>query len=308
DTLARRLVVAITERDVQVAGFREVDSTLRSDLRQEWQQRIDNWVADKTQANPYEIEGGRHSGPSEAAVRRELKQDELREREGDADAAVHRRGATAFLVAGMQLEDLQSRIKAEAKGRTLLAADQDGRIQELRISFESKLQTFRVLQARHMPAAVQELEDEEEERDPDSVPPAPEYIKLWMPSELTERQREMGCTKGLAQQEAKLREAQCTNALDLLRSRLHAKRHMLLYRGQFVGQRGGTHSHTLIGQIGERVDAIAAKYRRGRVALARLKGEDHCDGLGLRDLAVADVTLDEEQESDAKARQDREHP
>jgi hypothetical protein len=154
-----------------------------------------------------------------------------------------------------------------------------------------------------MPAAVQELEDEEEERDPDSLPPAPEYIKLWMPSELKERQRETGCTKGLARQEATLREAQCRNALDLLRTRLHAKRHMLLYRGQFVGQKGGTRSHTLVGQIGERVDAIAAKYRRGRGALAQLKGEAYCDGLNLRELTAADVKLDEEQESDAVARQ-----
>ncbi|KAJ7841673.1 hypothetical protein B0H13DRAFT_2365584 [Mycena leptocephala] len=304
DTLPRKLVVAIAERDVQVAAFREVDSTLRSDLRGEWQQRIDNWVADKTQPNPYEMEGGRRSGPTEAAVRRELKTDELREKADDAEGAhVHQRGTTAFLVAGMQLEELQQRIRTEAKGRTLLAGDQTGRIQELRLSFGSKLRNFRVLQARHMPAAVQELEDEEEERDPDSLPPAPEYIKLWMPSELKERQRETGCTKGLARQEATLQEAQCRNALDLLRTRLHAKRHMLLYRGQFVGQKGGTRSHTLVGQIGERVDAIAAKYRRGRGALAQLKGEAYCDGLNLRELTAADVKLDEEQESDAVARQ-----
>jgi hypothetical protein len=47
-------------------------------------------------------------GPTEAAVWRELKTDELREKADDAEGAhVHRRGTTAFLVAGMQLEELQ---------------------------------------------------------------------------------------------------------------------------------------------------------------------------------------------------------
>jgi hypothetical protein len=154
-----------------------------------------------------------------------------------------------------------------------------------------------------MPAAVKELEDEEEARDPDCLPPAPEYVKLWMPSELSERQRERGCTKGLAGQEVKLREAQCSNAVDLLRTRLHVKRHMLLFRSQIAGQRSGSWLQTLVGQIGERVDAIAEKYRRGRAALVSLKGEAYCDGSGLRELAAADVTLDEEQEVDAAARQ-----
>ncbi|KAJ7813185.1 hypothetical protein B0H13DRAFT_2469210, partial [Mycena leptocephala] len=289
DTLARKLVVAIAERDVQIAGFREVDSTLKKSRRKEWQERIDKWLADRTQPNPYEIEGGRRMDGFRWSIRGfcrlALKKDELQETADAADGAtMHCKGTTAFLVAGMQLEDLQHRIKAEAKGRTLLAADQSSHVQELRLSFERKLRTFQVLQARHMPAAVKELEDEEEARDPDCLPPAPEYVKLWMPSELSERQRERGCTKGLAGQEVKLREAQCSNAVDLLRTRLHAKRHMLLFRSQIVGQRGGSRSQTL-------------------VALVSLKGEAYCDGSGLRELAVADVTLDEEQEVDAAARQ-----
>jgi hypothetical protein len=59
DTLARKLIVAIAERDKQVEGFKQVDSTLRSHLRKEWQGQIDAWLADKTKPNPYWLPGGK---------------------------------------------------------------------------------------------------------------------------------------------------------------------------------------------------------------------------------------------------------
>jgi hypothetical protein len=61
DTLARKLIVAIAERDKQVGEFKEVDSTLRKHLRKEWQAQIDAWRADKTQPNPYSLPGGKSS-------------------------------------------------------------------------------------------------------------------------------------------------------------------------------------------------------------------------------------------------------
>ncbi|KAJ6558618.1 hypothetical protein DFH09DRAFT_1084132 [Mycena vulgaris] len=303
DTLARKLVVAIAERDHQVDAFIQVDASLKSEVRRDWQKHIDEWPADRTKPNPYEIEGGRRSSPSEAAVQLDLKKDKLRETAEEEGATVHRKGTTALLVAGMQLEELQGRIKAEAKGRALLAADQEGHVTELQMSLLGKLQTFRALQARHMTAAVAVMEKEEEERDGEEVPGNPEEVKLWMPSQLTARQRVWGCVKGLGDREGKLREAQCSNALDVLRSWLHAKRHMITSRNsQIVGQKQATCSFTLIGQIGERIEATATKYRRARAALIVLFGEDFCEALGLRELTVADVMLDVEQKADTGVR------
>jgi DNA-binding cell septation regulator SpoVG len=55
--LARKLIVAIAERDRQVAEFEEISRTLAKDLRKKWEGQIDAWVADKTQPTPYRVVG-----------------------------------------------------------------------------------------------------------------------------------------------------------------------------------------------------------------------------------------------------------
>jgi hypothetical protein len=59
DTLARKLIVAIAERDKQVSGFKEVNRTIVEEMRAKWQKRIDDWLADKSKPNPYWLEGGK---------------------------------------------------------------------------------------------------------------------------------------------------------------------------------------------------------------------------------------------------------
>ncbi|KAJ6602497.1 hypothetical protein DFH09DRAFT_1301519 [Mycena vulgaris] len=302
DTLARKLVVAIGERDTQVAAFTDVDSTLRSELRKDWQAKIDTWIADRSKPSPYETAGGRKSGPSEVAVRLQLKKEEMAEA-AEGAAGVHRKGATAFLVAGMQLEETQRRIKAELKGRRVVVADASTRVEELRMSFIAKLETFRSLQAKHMPGGILALEQAEEDRDADSDPPNPEDVVLWMPSELANSPRARGCVKGLAEKEVRLREAQCTNALDSVRDLLHSKRHLIQYRNShLVGQTQSTRSNTLIGQVTDRTEGVTIRYRRAWKALGNLKGAAWLEKKRLRELTPADIKLDEEEESDARAR------
>ncbi|KAJ7690749.1 hypothetical protein B0H17DRAFT_1159968 [Mycena rosella] len=263
--LARKLVVAIEECDIQIAAFTTVD-----DQRMEGRQ-------DKP--NPYQPARGKRSGPSEVTVRIELKKDEAKEAV-DAEASVHSKGTTAFIV-----------------------ADQSNRVEELCLSFVQKLKTFQDLQARHMPEASQALEEEEEAQDPESAPINPENVTLWMPSELKGTARTRGCVKGLAEKEAKLREAQCSNALDDLQRRLHAKRHFIQFRNSnVVGQRQATQSNTLIAQVRERIETITAKYCRGWKALTALKGKTYCEKKRFFELKPEDIALDEEEEVDAKSR------
>ncbi|KAJ7705153.1 hypothetical protein B0H16DRAFT_1482433, partial [Mycena metata] len=299
-TLPRRLILAIDERDRQVAAFQEVDSTLRSEVRKEWQQKIDAWKADRTQPNPYIIAGGRDGGPTEAQIRLSLTHDEAQEA-STGGAKLHGSSVTSFLVGGLQLEEAQQRIKREARGRVLLAGDQQQRVQEMRVAFFSKLGRWRKLQAVYMPAAVHQLEKEEDTRNPDLPPLSAEDVKLYLPSALRQADRENSCRKGLPTMEGKLREGQCHDSLRVLRSRLHAKRHLLNYRDESaVGQRAATRAGTLIERIGERVDATSGKYRRARAALIALRGPAACERF--RELKPSDVQLDKEREVDAKAR------
>ncbi|KAJ7716269.1 hypothetical protein B0H16DRAFT_1339234 [Mycena metata] len=298
--LPRKLILAIDERDRQVEAFKDIDCTLRTELKKEWQAKIDNWKADRTQPNPYLPAGGKDGGPSEASIHLALMKDEAEEA-ATGGRKLHGSSVTSFLVAGLQLEESQCRIKREARGRVLLAADQHERVQEMRIAFFSKLGRWRKLQAVYMPAAVRELEEDEDARDADLPPPNAEEVKLYLPSGLRRADQEEGCYKGLPAMEGRLREGQCHNLLKVLRSRLHAKRHLLNYRDEsVVGQRAATRAYTLIGRIGERVDAVSAKYRRACAALIALRGRTACERF--RELKASDIQLDEKREVDAKVR------
>ncbi|KAJ7107316.1 hypothetical protein C8R43DRAFT_905790 [Mycena crocata] len=242
DTLARKLIVAIAERDKQVQEFAEVDSSLSSKVRVEWQKGIDTWLVDKTKPNPYCVEGGK-SG-TETAVLQELKEAEAEEaREGRTPLSGTKSTASAFLKGGLQLEEAQY---VKVKGVTLVTADRSSQIQELRIALLKKIRTFEKLQEVFMPGVSALREAAEEKRDAELPAPKAENIKLWLPSSLMAAQRRSACRRGVAEMEARLRGGQCTDALDNLRSRLHAQRHLITWRNSnSVGQRSHW-AHTIV--------------------------------------------------------------
>ncbi|KAJ7264739.1 hypothetical protein C8J57DRAFT_1450655 [Mycena rebaudengoi] len=265
-----------------------------------WQADIDTWLADKSNPNPYALPLS--DCPTEAETRLELKKEETAEAAAGT-AAIQGSSAVAFLVAGVQLEDAQRRIVAEVKGTSLVALDRQGKIQERRTTFFKKLATFRRLQCVFMPGVQAYLEAAEALRDPDAAPPAAEAVKLWMPHEMPVDARASGCSRGLCEMEARLRISQCQNGLATVRTRLHAKRHFINYRNANVtGQIKSTKAATLIAQIGERVEAAAAKYRTGQQALVALN-EGRGDVSQFTPLLPDDVRLDGDWgESDGAAR------
>ncbi|KAJ7479916.1 hypothetical protein FB451DRAFT_1171999 [Mycena latifolia] len=259
-----------------------------------WQGEIDTWLGDCSKPNPYTLE--KHDGPSKAQVRLDLKRDEEKDLVG-GKAAVHGKSATAFLTAGMQIEHAQQRIISELAGLALVAPDRETKIQESRLSILKKVATFRKLQETFMPGAAAVMEADEAARDADTPPVKAERIKLYMPSELPAADRAKACVTGLAEMEAKLRAA----VLTVLRGRLHAKRHLITFRNENVmGQISSTKACTLIGQVGDRVNLSAAKYRRGRVGLIALKGAAHAPHF--KELKDDDIRLDGDNgESDTAA-------
>ncbi|KAJ7490188.1 hypothetical protein B0H11DRAFT_1719325 [Mycena galericulata] len=297
--IRRKLVVAIAERTRQVEAFKEVNKSVSKALRDHWQEGIDAFLADRDQPNPYIM--ARADGPTEAQIRVSLKKDEEDEaRKGGSP--LHGVSATAFLVAGLQLEESQRRIKSEIAGHALVTADRESKIQERRLAFFAKYRKFQKLQEVYTPAAVRASEAAEAARDPDAPPIAAEKIQLFMPSALSAEEREHGCQRGIPAMEARLREAQCSDALIALRSHLHSKRHLISFRNKNVtGQVKATKSRTLIGAVGDKANAAANKYRQGRAALLKLKGPGHAPHF--RELKDADLTLDgEEATSDTAAR------
>ncbi|KAJ7747895.1 hypothetical protein DFH07DRAFT_962312 [Mycena maculata] len=282
DSLQRKLIVAIAERDRQVMAFKEISRTIEKD------------------PNPYTM--SRQDCPTEAEVRLEVKRDE------DAAVAAGRAplpgsSATAFLIAGLQIEEAQRRILVQLAGTSMVTADQEEKLHDWRRALLVKIGKFRELQNRYMPGAAQVILDTESERDEDAAPPKPEKIKLWMPSQMPAREGDplRGCAKGLIAMETKLRASQCSNAMVGLRARLHAKRHLISFRNANVsGQIQSTKARTLIDKVGERVEASAEKYRHARRALISL---NPASTVAFRELRPEDIQLDGDAgESDAAAR------
>ncbi|KAJ7028878.1 hypothetical protein C8F04DRAFT_1265444 [Mycena alexandri] len=287
DALQRKLVVAIAERDRQITAFKEVNKTLSSEVRKTWKGLIDAWLEDPSQPNPYILE--RKDCPTEAEVRLDVRKDE------DAlsvagRAPLHGRSATAFLTAGIQIEDAQRRILAELAGTVLVAADRENTIEEWRHAVLNKIAKFRNLQKIYMPGAARTMATVEEGRDTETAPPKAEKIKLYMPSDIAAINFDYlasDCVPGLADMEAKLRVGQCDNSLVSVRAQLHTKRFLIGFRNEnIVGQVQATKARTLIGQVG------------GKGGELREEAHPH-----LRDLKADDVQIDgDDGESDAASR------
>ncbi|KAJ7117336.1 hypothetical protein C8R43DRAFT_902104 [Mycena crocata] len=297
--LQRKMVVALAERDRQVAAFDDISATVKSSLKTEWKKMIADWTKDPSKPNPFTLT--RKDCPTEAEVRLQVRQDEDA-LTAEGRAPLHGRSATAFLTAGIQIEDAQRRIMAELRGRVLVAADRQNRIEEWRHALLVKISKFRALQKVYMPRVDATISETEAERDQDETPPQPERVKLWMPSDVPANEAHQVCVPGLPDMEAKLRVGQCTNSLVSLRARLHAKRHFIGFRNENItGQAHATKASTLIGELGERAMAYGRRYRKGRLALVRLKGADAYPAL--RKLEDSDIRLDGDNgESDAAAR------
>ncbi|KAJ7058852.1 hypothetical protein C8F01DRAFT_1255258 [Mycena amicta] len=280
DTLTRKLIIAVAERDKQILEFIDVDSGLDPSLRREWRKQIDDWLGDKSKPNPYIIAGGKDAGPSEAQVAADLKKAELADaRAGRGDFVEAGMTAAAFIKGLLQLEDLKRRIKNEVRGSSGLTADRASQIDELRVSFFKKLKAIRRQQDVFMPGVASLRAAEEDRRDSDRLPPAAEDTKLWLPSDLTETQRGRTCKRGLLDIEGQLRRAQCGDALSRIRSLLYAKTHLIHHRNaNSVGQRATTRSSSLILRSNRPDRPGGGKIQAGAAGTAPSDGPSFCSG------------------------------
>lgn len=184
-----------------------------------------------------------------------------------------------------------------------LTANQASLLEDKRLALWKKLKTFRSLQTIYMPGGLRALEAENDERLRSGKEEVqPEHIKLWMPSQLTAAERTSGCVAKLPEMEAKLRVGQCHEALNLIRDRLHAKKHLINRRNKNItGQNKSTKARTIIGDITDRIQLLARKYTGARNALWALGGaDDH--GQVLQELKHEHLTMQaEEEQPDAEA-------
>jgi hypothetical protein len=121
--LRRKLLVTIAERARQIQAYEEVSATITREVKDTWTEMIKTFNEDRDQPNPYvisqrgsffsltnvnvfEADKLNTEGLTEAQIRLKLRKEE----EEDARKSglpLHGVSATAFLVAGLQLEEAQ---------------------------------------------------------------------------------------------------------------------------------------------------------------------------------------------------------
>ncbi|KAJ7631946.1 hypothetical protein DFH06DRAFT_1337469 [Mycena polygramma] len=270
--LMKRLLRAIPERNFQrdsLATFTEN----QAEHVEGWKAMVEAFEADGSKPNPYELP---KSGVNENDVRLQLAQEEAIE-QATGTLPIHNVSPSAFILAGLDLEEQQRRIKvavaaASKNGSTKQSAD----VVEKRTKLSRYTARFRKLQAVYMPGALQALADrpppqgEKEEAAAALI----ENVPLLLPSALSEELRESGCNKGVVEIELRLRDAQCRSALDHIRSHLHVKSRFRTYKsGQVRHQGATTRARNLMNRNDERIRVQAEKYIAAWEAKRALVGE-----------------------------------
>jgi len=101
----------------------------------------------------------------------------------------------------------------------------------------------------------------------------PEDFPLWVPSKILAEHRSTVCQTGLAEIEARLRTAQCQDALEGVGNILKMKTRMIAFKNRNIrGQRQGTCSRAVIDWVHERARNTAEKYQASRAAKLELEG------------------------------------
>ena len=164
---------------------------------------------------------------------------------------------------------------------------------------------FRALQAVYMPAALRKLATAPiaSNSTENSAVELAENVPLMLPSSLSEDERATGCTSQLIDIEQQIREAQCRSSLDRLRTQLHMKSHLRIYKERNVRYQGpNTRTHGLLDRNDVKIGLQRDKYRAARQALICLpdgaeaaKRWHKLEDRDLRCMEERDMTLKEKE-------------
>ncbi len=167
----------------------------------------------------------------------------------------------------MCLSAFRHRLRRDAKTAN---ASQLPALVERRHALRRRLIKFRDLQAVYMSAALPILaEDPTARLDVEHV----ENVRIGLPSDIADAHRARVCSIRLTALEDRLREAQCYDALQDLRNKLHTLAHLYNYKKMHVRHQGpNTKARASISQQEDRRDRAAETYRRARRAKLALAG------------------------------------
>jgi hypothetical protein len=167
-----------------------------------------------------------------------------------------------------------------------------------RTQISRQMKKLRLLQRRYPPGALQHLAT-----GPDAFEvPEAEHTPLLLPSALSHAERLPPLSApGLAVSEARLRDGQCDESLDLIHHGLCVKKRLQTYRSRnSQWQHQNTRLRTLVDSQQREVDLAANTYRQARMARRAL--DDVAGASQWQELKKADVRMLEEAKRGSSAR------
>ncbi|KAJ6579040.1 hypothetical protein DFH09DRAFT_1310403 [Mycena vulgaris] len=181
---------------------------------------------------------------------------------------------STFIMMGLGLEDLQRRLEIDVKALQHPTASQKLGFMKRRMTLLKKIHRFREVQRVYMPSLRGFLSDWERQVLDGNGEQAPETTRLFMPSEVSEpTNRRRACAVGLGEIEARMREGEASEALEVVRQGLRARTMTNRFRiKNYTGQGALTRGQGILRQINLKIHLAKLHYRYSRGALVALHG------------------------------------
>ncbi|KAJ7795048.1 hypothetical protein B0H14DRAFT_2621379 [Mycena olivaceomarginata] len=264
--LRTRLDRANKEYAEQLAAFTQfLDGAGRPDWGLE--EMVEDFEADPSKKNPYALP---MRGLTEAQVLLQFETEEAARVSGGVYRQSTRSVRRRLWRRGWRLRTNNDIVRVQIQLKKAGTTAQQINIMALQRGLNRSIQRLRNLQATYTPIAIVALGQRQnvpEDEQPENVP-------LFLPSALSQAQRSLESMAGLAAIE-KLRDAQCSTALDRLRNQLHVKSHLLVYKHwQARHQGANTCSRTLVERNESKIWLHSEKYQMAWEAKLRLVGGD----------------------------------
>ncbi|KAJ7020780.1 hypothetical protein C8F04DRAFT_1274533 [Mycena alexandri] len=300
--LKRRMAEGIKEGRAHKVSFEAFTAGLTvamPDAVEEWRLWVEKWEktrhVENEKGSPYEYA---EANTTLKDVRVKLAREEY-DRTGNGDEVGREETPSTFLLMGMEIEEAQRQLTIDVKAAgPHPTPSQELDVLKRRTQLRARIKAFRKLQQTYMPAVRRYL-TRSQRTEWDAGRKEPESTRLFMPSDIsTEKLQQKACVRGLDGVEARLREGEAGEALDILRDALRTRTATTRFKVRnWSSQRALTRGQGILRVINVRIHGSKLRYRYTRQALLKLKGhggweerwriltEDDVRGLNERALA-----------------------
>ncbi|KAJ7318850.1 hypothetical protein DFH08DRAFT_819735 [Mycena albidolilacea] len=274
--LPKRLAVAIKDGNQHRVAFDAFSTGLeeaRPEQIKEWRAWVERWESTQhttPEDSPFDM-------PEEVTSLRQIQLEIAMEEfvctsEGVEIEREHT--PSTFIIMGLHIEESQRRLEVSVRALRNPSPSQKLDFTKRRIALLKRIHKFRELQTVYMPSVRAVLTNVQKQMYDGGGDELPEVSRLFMPSEIADpRSRERVCAMGLPTLEARLREAEATEALESVRAGLRTRTMTNRYKlRNYTGQGLMTKGQGILRQINIRIHIAKLRYRYSRAALVALRG------------------------------------